>query len=185
MTRGNYLSFNSHSIFHTMKHQHEKLFWMWKIWTPHFPPLCSSTTTKNYTSGRKLCDMIKDDDEIYIFQHTNNSTQCYCWVRQRHDVVDKERRAMFSNFHCVPLCHCDFSSWKFCRNFALNDVKDAILLLPSPLVLLINNVFLSTCKINFILNGILNCLWYLSLAHALTLLWMRGAKEEFSCLQWR
>lgn len=100
MTRGNYLSPDSHSIFHTMKHQHEELFSMWKIERLIFLHY-TATTTKNYTSGRKLCDMIEDDAEIFS-----------------------------NNFHCAALFCCDFSSWKFCRNFALNDVKEKSSLLP-------------------------------------------------------
>lgn len=90
MTRGNYLSVNSHSIFHTMKHQHEQLFSAWKIWTPHFPTEHQQQREKIIHRGRKLCDMIKDDGEI--FSNTNN-------------------------FHCVPLRRCDFSSWKFFSQF--------------------------------------------------------------------
>lgn len=70
MTRGNYLSLDSHSIFHTMKRQNmngsfqcgkfERLIFL------HNP---STTTRKNYTSERKLCDMIKDDGEIYFRSH--------------------------------------------------------------------------------------------------------------------
>lgn len=51
----------------------------------------------------------------------------------------KDDAGIFSNnFYCETFFRCDFSSWKFCRNLALNDVKEKSSFLPYQRCCLLN-----------------------------------------------
>lgn len=72
MTRGNYLSLDSHSIFHTMKHQHEELFSTWKIWAPRSPTRLLDDNNRKIIHRRE--EIMWCDKRWWrnIFSNTNN-----------------------------------------------------------------------------------------------------------------
>lgn len=154
MTRGNYLSVNSHSIFHAMKHLQASPFkcgkferlplhtrCLHKKWSPR------EGERKLYTLG--VCvggnyAMIKDDGEI--------SPEIISIVRCRWH----RRGKHFSFLPALP------RSSSFRRNLALNGVKDELShsLAREPYqhrLLFFLPRFLVRWKINFISNDIVNC----------------------------
>lgn len=79
--------------------EHERLLSVWKIWTPHF----SSQPIDN------------NEKKLYIGEEIMWYDKGWWWN-------------IFSLSQIISIvCHSvgDFSSWKFRRNFAMNDVKDA------------------------------------------------------------